>query len=126
MDTEALGQDYYAMGFGGLTNDGGQVSVTAVEDNTVVTITPSTALNGNPAGVPFQVTLNAGESIKYNTGTAAGSNDVTGTRIQSDKDVAVFSGAACTNVPNNVAACDHLISQQFSVDNYADSNLRYF
>jgi hypothetical protein len=115
LDITGLGTDYYVMGFTGTFGEGSQFSVTAVEDNTEVTITPSTAINGRPAGVPFTVTLNAGESIKFNSATGA---DVTGTRVVASNDVAVFGGAACTQVPTGVVACDHLVSQNFSTDNY--------
>ncbi len=37
--------------------------------------------------------------------------DGTGTRIQSDQPVAVFSGMNCANVPANYAYCDHLVEQ---------------
>ena len=37
--------------------------------------------------------------------------DGTGTRIQSDQPVAVFSGMNCTNVPANYAYCDHIVEQ---------------
>lgn len=117
LDVTGLGKEYYVMGFTGTFGEGSQFSVTAVEDGTEVTITPSTAINGNPAGVPFTVTLNAGESVKYNS--AIGS-DITGTQVTSNKDVAVFGGAACTQVPTGTAACDHLISQNFSTDNYGE------
>ena len=117
LDIDGLGTEYYVMGFNGRFGEGSQFSVTAVADNTVVTITPSTSINGNPAGVPFTVTLNAGESVKFNS---AADQDVTGTRITATGDVAVFGGAACTQVPLGVAACDHLVSQNFSTDNYGD------
>lgn len=116
LDVTGLGSDYYVMGFTGVFGEGGQFSVTATQDNTQVTITPSVAINGNPAGVPFVVTLNAGESVKYN----AVSGDVTGTRVTATNDVAVFAGAACTQVPVGVVACDHLVSQNFSTDNYGE------
>ena len=35
----------------------------------------------------------------------------TGTRIQSDKPIAVFSGNNCANVPTGVSYCDHIVEQ---------------
>jgi len=116
LDITGLGKDYYVMGFQGAFGEGGQFSVTATEDNTEVTITPNVAMNGNPAGTPFTVTLQAGESVKYN----AANGDVTGTRVTSNRNVAVFAGAACTQVPVGVIACDHLVSQNYSIDNYGE------
>ncbi len=39
--------------------------------------------------------------------------DLTGTTIRSDQDVAVFAGHACTFIPYNKWACDHLEEQMF-------------
>jgi len=43
----------------------------------------------------------------------SGSTDLTGTRIQSDRPVAVYSGHNCTFVPYDKWACDHLEQQIF-------------
>jgi hypothetical protein len=91
------------------------MSVTAVEDNTVVTISSPIALAGNPANTPFQVTLQSGESVFYESG---GGGDLSGSRVTASKNVAVFAGAECTQVPVGTVACDHVISQQFSTDNF--------
>lgn len=115
LDTDSLGKEYYAMSFPGTAGNGGQLSITATEDNTTLTITSPITLAGNPANVPFSTVLQAGESVFYHSGVGV---DLTGTKITSDKDVAVFSGAECTNVPSLVNYCDHLVSQQYSVDNF--------
>lgn len=112
---DALGTEYYVIGFSGVFG-GSQLSVTAVADGTEVTITSPAALTGGGApDTPFVVMLNAGESVSY--GTPAG-GDVTGTRVVANLPVAVFAGARCTQVPVGVIACDHLIEQNFSVDNF--------
>lgn len=115
LDTDALGTDYRVLTAVGTFGSGSQLSVTAVEDNTEVTITSPLALAGNSADTPFTVTINAGESVFYESGA---SNDLSGTKVTSTKNVAVFSGAECTNVPPSVTFCDHLVSQQFSTDNF--------
>lgn len=64
-------------------------SVIASEDNTIVTITPSQALLGRPANVPFNITLNTGQ---FYTARAAGFTAVAhpaGSRVISDKKVAI-------------------------------------
>ncbi|WP_204840007.1 IgGFc-binding protein [Cereibacter ovatus] len=114
LDLDGLSTKYRVLTIKGLTFDGSQMSVTAVEDNTVVTITPKSIL-GKTDGVPFEVTLQKGESVYYGSGTNA---DLSGTLVESSKKVAVFSGAQCTNVPEGIAACDHLIEQQFGTDNF--------
>ena len=113
-DVSSLGTSYRVLGFTGNFGEGGQISVTATQNNTVVTITPTVALNGNPAGVPFTRTLQAGESIKYSSGFP----DPSGTTITSNNPVAVFSGAECTQVPNGNTACDHIVSQLPSTNNF--------
>lgn len=115
LDVEALGRDYVVLTTTGEFGDGSQMSVTAIEDGTEVSIRSPVALNGNPADTPFTVTLNKGESVFYTSG--AGS-DLSGARVTANKDIAVFAGAECTQVPVGVYACDHIISQQYSVDNF--------
>jgi gliding motility-associated-like protein len=95
--------------------------VIADRDNTVVEITPSVATKGGrPAGVPFTVTLNAGEvynvmgTINGNTGT-----DLTGSRIRSIPNaagkcfpIAVFSGSSRTAICYDTNG-DNMIQQVF-------------
>ena len=118
LDLPALGTDYRVLGwqqtFGVL-----QMSLTAMQDGTTATITPAaTLLSGQAAGVPFTVSLNAGESIIYN---APDGNDLSGTHITANKPFAVFSGATCSNVPVGVAACDHLFTQLPPVNRWSTS-----
>lgn len=111
LDTDALGTRYRVLAYNETRSS--QMSVTAVEDGTTVTVTSPVALGGGiAANTPTSVTLNAGESVFYQS-----SNDLTGAEIVSDRKVAVFAGNECTNV-GSVSACDHLISQQFSSDNF--------
>lgn len=90
-----------------------QFAVVSPYDNNVVTITPKDqTLNGNPAGVPFSVTLNKGQTYLVrgrmsNSFTA----DLSGSVISSSLPVAVFSGSSCASIPQNVPACDHLVEQ---------------
>ena len=86
----------------------GQFSVVAGFDNTTVTITPTNALVGRPAGVPFDITLNRGEGYLAQSASSGVAGDVTGTKITSDRPVGVSNGNVCTNVPTGVTACDHL------------------
>lgn len=102
IDGDKLGKDYYVSGYQNVAQD--QMSVQATQDNTVVTFTPKGA-------AAFNVTLNAGQTYLYSANT-----NLTGSRIQSDKPVAVFSGNACTNVPTGVTFCDHIVEQMPSVD----------
>jgi len=115
LDDGALSTDYRVLTTPGVFGDGSQMSVTAVEDGTTVTIESPIALAGNPANTPFSVTLNAGESVFYESGRGG---DLSGTRVTSNNNVAVFGGAECTQVPVGTVACDQVISQQFGVENF--------
>ncbi|WP_158640515.1 DUF7507 domain-containing protein [Anseongella ginsenosidimutans] len=61
--------------------------VVATEDNTSVTITPKAEITGRPAGAPFTINLNRGETYFGQTpGIAPG---LSGTTVNSDKPVTV-------------------------------------
>ncbi|KAB2896875.1 MAG: hypothetical protein F9K35_13110, partial [Burkholderiaceae bacterium] len=114
-EDSVLGTEYRVLAYPGL-NSGfpAQMSVTAVRDATVVTVRPSAALStSQPMGVPFNVTLDAGQSVLY---TATGLDDLTGSTITATQPVAVFAGAQCAQVPVGTAFCDHLYSQLPPVD----------
>lgn len=99
LDANALGKNYVVASMGTGFGEGSQMSVQATQDNTTVTITPK-------GSASFTVTLNKGETYKY----AGGSNDLTGSSIVADKNVAVFSGHECANV-GGVPYCDNLLEQ---------------
>lgn len=91
--------------------NGTQLGVVATQNDTVVTITPKVTTGSRPAGVPYNLTLDAGEAYQLrNTGSAPA--DVTGTSVTSDKPIAVFGGHQCANIPNgSTFACDHVVEQ---------------
>ncbi len=110
-----LGQSYRAMGFRWLQNDLlSQMAVIATDDNTTVTITPTVkTAKGRPAKQPFEVILNRGDVYqvmpRYDPNTPS---DLTGSLIEADKPVAVFSGHNCAYVPDpSVKACNLLVEQ---------------
>lgn len=112
LEEDALGKDYVIASDGGSFGEGSQVMIHAIADNTTVTFTPK----GGPA---INVTLNAGETYKY----AGGTTDLTGSTVVSSKNVSVSAGHACTNVPNNVLACDTLIEQMIPTKNLSTDYL---
>ncbi|MBU1412993.1 IgGFc-binding protein, partial [Myxococcota bacterium] len=99
----------------------GFYSVIASEDNTTVTLAPSTtggtvqAGGGVAANGTGTVVLNAGDVLQVYT--SAG--DLTGTHVNSDHPVQVFGGHKCTNIPSNITACDHLEESMFPIDTLA-------
>lgn len=88
--------------------------IVASEDNTIIQITPSmNTMGGNPANVPFNITLQKGQS--YLVQGSSSVIDFTGTTIvglNGDcRPFAVFEGAQMTWVPNSCATGDHLFTQ---------------
>jgi len=95
-----------------------ELAVTAAHAGTNVTITSKAdtmADQGAPAftaGTPQTVMLNAGDVLEI----ASITGDLTGSLITSDQPVTVVSGHFCADVPDGVAACDHLEETMFPVD----------
>lgn len=121
---KSLGIDYLVTAYQGLAvNSRSEFLIVATEDNTQIEITPSVNTEGgHPAGVPFIVDIDAGESYQIRSFTIAG--DLTGTRIVSTpqsgecRPFAVYAGAQCTNVPSGCSTCDHLYDQLFPVETW--------
>jgi len=106
----ALGTDYVAQIFEN-TLMAKELAVVATQNNTTLTITPhARTTNGKVKNIPFSLTLNAGET--YLLMSQDEGNDFSGTRVQTNYPVAVFSGHQCINVPTNNYACDHIVEQQ--------------
>ena len=113
-DASSLSKSYYAMGYQNTVGYPSQLSIVATQNGTKVTITPSAAFtSGQAAGVPFTVTLNAGQAVLYTSNT-----DTTGSQITSTAPIAVFGGNQCADVPGGSTACDHTLTAQPGVDNY--------
>ncbi|WP_045857466.1 IgGFc-binding protein [Teredinibacter purpureus] len=102
---------------------GSQFTVYAAYDNTEVTITPTAATTGHPAGTPYAVTLNTGEAYFLVTQGRGAAADLSGTLIESSKPVGVINGERCTNVPNNISACDHIFEVAQPVQSWGTSAL---
>ena len=99
-----------------------RLMIVGCQDNTVVTITPLSqlptigltvppSLGGGQTprpGVPLIISdLNKLTSIVLNN-----QEDLSGTKIASDKPIAVFTGHECGDIPTpSVGTCDHLIQQ---------------
>ena len=89
--------EYYVISFLPLTqiNIPSTYLLVGCEDDTTIT-TPSSTF-----------TLNQMETYVMESVT----NDLTGTRIVSDKPLSLFSNHECSNVPNSIGFCDHLTEQ---------------
>lgn len=120
---QSIGTEYRIMSYMGLNSYGSEFLIVATEDDTEIEITPtSPTMNGNPAGVPFTIQLNAGET--YQVKSTSQSIDFTGTTIVGTEEsgecrpFAVFSGTICANIPVGCTACDHIFDQNFPVNTW--------
>ncbi len=82
-------------------------SVVAREDDTKVILDPKVAVvggdfvDGGPAGVPIEYTLDAGQALQI-----AQPEELTGSTLTSSRPVAVFGGNSCMNIPVDHISCD--------------------
>ena len=113
LQTEYITQDYPGYDH---ENKGGGYPVTtilATENNTTVRVVPSSAVLNSNGTATIVKTLDAGQ-VLYITGDNRAS--LSGTMVNSDKKIAVFTGVNNTDVPGPVSARDHLYEQNMPVD----------
>ncbi|QIX25355.1 OmpA family protein [Nocardioides sp. JQ2195] len=109
---DALGTSYRVLGYNATqTLPGMQTRMTVIgsTDGTEVTITPKTQVGARPAGEPFTITLDEGQT--YQLGSSASEQDVTGTEVTATAPVAVYGGNSCANVPTGFPACNPILQQ---------------
>lgn len=111
LPVDILGTSYYVMGWYGYYY-ASHFAVVGTQEGTTVTITPGALMGTKPAGVPYNVTLNAGD-VYFISAASGSSNDVTGTRIDANKPVGVVGGHRCANVPLGYGYCDFLTEMMF-------------
>ncbi len=88
--------------------------VTAPQDSTIVTITPSVkTTNDLPAGIPYTVRLDRGESfiVKADTSDRPSDPSLSGSKIVSTKPVSVMVGLTCGYVPLGYESCNELMDE---------------
>ncbi len=127
LPTIGWGKEYVVAGYGALfesfsSDYPSEFAIVANQNGTHINITPSADLRVETTtgsccscvaaskGTPFQITLDAGQSVQYKTTCVQDCDnfDVTGTVITSDKNIGVVAGSMCTNIPCNYPYCDHL------------------
>lgn len=116
LQTEYITQDYPGYDHGGTSlGDGGfpVITILATENNTHVTILPSSNVLNSTGTSIINKTLNAGQ-VLYLTGDNRAT--LSGTSVTSDKKIAVFTGVNNTDVPGPVSARDHLYEQNMPTD----------
>lgn len=102
--------------------------VLATQDGTQVQITPAAnTAGGHPAGIPFLVDLNAGQT--YQVHAAQDNLDLTGSLVEATtasgpcRPFVVLGGSMCGTAPGACQACDHLTEQLVPVTAWGT---RYF
>jgi len=100
------GMDYMVMSYPNSTlinSDGGRQSefcVAAFDSNTVVEIIPSCiTMAGSPANTKLTFTLHAGQCVQVQAADLPLLNDLTGSRVHSDKPIVVYGGHIRAEVP---------------------------
>ena len=121
ISTNSLGTDYMAMTIKSLSYRDGFTFV-GTQNGTVLTITPSVNLmSGKLAGVPFNQTLNAGETFMINAAT-----NLTGSTVSAKAPIAVFASNGCSNAPpnevncsiSNITYCDFLFENMYPTNSW--------
>jgi hypothetical protein len=115
----ALGTSYiFPSWSGGGRTEPALLTIVGTRDATTVTVTPTATLAAGtnlpavPAGSTTTYALNRGEVLQYKLDpTAVPQADLTGTEIQSDKAVAVFSSLEAALIPFDINFADHIESQ---------------
>lgn len=121
LPTQALGNEYIIQCFPPVINQS-EFSITAIENNTIIDITPSVSINSgttHSANSTFSVTLNRGQSVFMKSTSTGAAGDLSGTHIvaRDCKKIAVFNGDCSTNVPSDEFA-DHIYEQAFPVNSW--------
>lgn len=130
LPSKVTGQEYYVMSWphrqsDGVTLRGFATVIATQEGQTVVTVRPSaavvagTGIGALEVGSQYLFVLEQGEALNLESDGVEGS-DLTGTYIKADKRISVIGGHECANVPLGVNACDHLESQLFPVETWAN------
>lgn len=103
LPTAMLSTNYMVMAYTGASDFG----VLATEDNTSVTITPTADIFGRPAAQPWTFVLRQGQSYRV----TSPDGDFTGTKVTSDKPIAVVGGAVGPDIPQGFCCSDDIIEE---------------
>ena len=90
------------------------ILIVGTENNTVMKLTTTQSVNVSSGNIVISVIPGIQYSVVINrlqTIFVGSHDDLTGTKVVTDKPVSVFSGHECGNVPQNVGACSYLIEQ---------------
>lgn len=111
LPTDILGTEYIVLGYKNVNIvNATEFAVVGTQNATTVTIVPTVTTGPHPAGVPYNVVLNQGQTYQLRN-TNPSPADLSGSIVTSDKPVAVFGGHQCANIPAGAVACDHLVEE---------------
>ncbi|HXM51466.1 MAG TPA: PKD domain-containing protein [Pyrinomonadaceae bacterium] len=113
LPVNTLGTDYYILTYSNISfAPSSELGVVATDNSTIVTITPSVTSSGHTGGVPFNVTLNLGQTYLLQNLDPTVQGDLSSTHVTSNKPIAVFAGHEAATIPAEAVCCaDHLLEQ---------------
>ncbi len=137
-DRQKYGHVYYTNGLpylyqGGTVGSGiGGFSIVATCDNVTLEITPTRDLVSHPAGIPFTVSLNKGQTYSIGNRNTNTPRDISGTKIEVKSasccnPINVFNTGICGfsywpySNPNTPPACDFFFDQLLPVSSWDTS-----
>ncbi len=132
---DAIGREYTIMSYPNTAEPGptgqifetsdfpSQFAVIATENNTRITVQPTTSVNGRGNTNQFDVVLDAGEiffgQARDGSRIQRAGRDLTGSRILADKPVVVYGSHQRSNIPwNEAVGRDHLVEQMPPTDKW--------
>lgn len=121
LPVDALSREYFALCYTGIDvfrNSGeSELVIVATRDETTVNIFPSEdTSHGVNKGEQESIQLNQGETYQLRVNNA--NQDLTGSFISADKDIAVFAGASWAGVPMSCGTYDNLLEQMSPIDTW--------
>nr|MBA2702657.1 PKD domain-containing protein [Blastocatellia bacterium] len=113
LPVNSLGTDHFILTYSNMNfAPSSELGVVATENGTTVTITPSVTTGARLGGVPYNLTLNQGQTYLLQNTIPDTTGDLTGSRVTSDKPIAVFGGHVAATINAEAACCaDHLVEQ---------------
>ncbi|HKO42296.1 MAG TPA: PKD domain-containing protein [Pyrinomonadaceae bacterium] len=113
LPVDVLGMDHYVLTYSNMSfAPSTEFGVVAAQNNTNITVTPSVTTLNRTAGVPYNITLQQGQTYLLQNTTPNGQADLSGSRILSDKPIAVFAAHSAATIPAEAVCCaDHLVEQ---------------
>jgi hypothetical protein len=121
LPVNAMSGNYYVASHPSFYQWPGLIDIVATQDNTQVTLTPSTtiAAGGGLATNGGTVTLNRGDVVQVTNpvpGSISWGTDMSGSTVTANAPIEVFGGHACVYIPSSQAACDHLEEVMFPTE----------